>query len=135
MASGQSIQMEVPGTIAHHKIWRVQNENQSTHVLVNIAPQCDQAGFVENNRRDRPFLPTIPSQIESFRKRIKKNIVIRVIKIWKFNDGADLYRQDRWNEGQIFARSLSSAKMLVAKTRPQDKPLRQVAGSRERRLW
>src|SRR3954447_16004356 len=106
MACGQTIQAEVPGTVAHHVMWRVQNENQSTHVLVNIAPQCDQTGFVENNRRHRPFLPTIPSQIESFRRRVRKNIVIRVVKIWKFNSSADLYRQDGWNKGKIFLRDL-----------------------------
>src|SRR4029077_4778052 len=48
----------------------------------------------------------ITSKIKTFGRRVGKNVVISVIKVWEFNLGSDPHRQKRWNERQIFLRDL-----------------------------
>src|SRR5215472_13779702 len=94
------------GRVRHHEVRGVQHQDQSAHVLVYVAPQRHESRIIENDRRDRPFLRTITAKIKSLGWRIGKNIVIRVIEIWKLNPGSHFYRQKRWNKRQIFLRNL-----------------------------
>src|SRR2546422_5474541 len=75
-------------------------------MLVNVASQREQSRFIKNYRRDRPFFRTITAKVKSFGGGIRKNIVISVIQVWKFDSGPHLYRQQRWNERQILLRKL-----------------------------
>src|SRR6266446_7152242 len=75
-------------------------------MLVNVASQRDQSRFIKNYRRDRPFFRTITAKVKSFGGGIRKNIVISVIQVWKFDSGSHLDRQQRWNERQILLRKL-----------------------------
>src|SRR6266436_5506006 len=75
-------------------------------MFVNVAPKYDQARLIKNLRRDRSLIRPITPKIKTFGRRIGKNVVISVIKIWEFNLGSDPHRQKRWNERQIFLRDL-----------------------------
>src|SRR5207249_3114829 len=70
--------------ITRHKIRRIEDEDQSTHVLVNVTTNRDQAGNVKDYGRNRSFIRAITSEIETLRGRERKNIVIRIIKVRKF---------------------------------------------------
>src|SRR5689334_4062006 len=63
---GKPAQSKSPIFVCGDKIGRVQNENETAHVLVNIAAQRYQPWGVENLRRDRPLIRPIASQIEAF---------------------------------------------------------------------
>ena len=73
-------------------------------MLVNVAPQCDQARLIENFCRDRAFLRAITANIESLGRRVGKDVVISVVKVREFNPGPNSYREKRWNERQILLR-------------------------------
>src|SRR5262249_14094834 len=92
--------------ICHRKIRSIQNQDQPAHMFVNVAAQRDQARFVENLCRDRTLLRTITAQVEALGGRVGKDVVISVVKIWKFNLGSNSYRKKWRNEGQIFLRDL-----------------------------
>src|SRR5207249_10287308 len=51
-------------------------------------------------------LRTLTAKVQSLGRGVGKNVVISVIQVWKFNLRAHLYRQERWNERQIFLRDL-----------------------------
>ena len=61
-------QSKPPVRIRGHKIWRLQNENETAHMLVNVAAQRHQPRRVKNLRRDRPLIRPIAPQIEPFRR-------------------------------------------------------------------
>ncbi len=87
--------------VRHHKVRTIQNQDQSAHVFVNVAPKYDKARLIENLRRDRSFIRPITPKIKTFGRRVGKNVVISVIKIWEFNFGSDPHREKRRNERQI----------------------------------
>ena len=84
----------------------IQNQDQSAHVFVNVAPKYDQARLIENLRRDRSLIRAITPKIKTFGRRVGKNVVLSVIKIWEFNLGSDPHREKRWKERQILLRDL-----------------------------
>src|SRR5437667_1147311 len=84
----------------------IQNQDQSAHVFVNVAPKYDQARLIENLRRDRSLIRAITPKIKTFGRRVGKNIVISVIEIWELDFCPDMHRQERWKESQILLRDL-----------------------------
>src|SRR5207245_11327673 len=93
-------------SVCHHKMGSIQNQDQSAHVFVNVAPKYHQARLIENLRRDRSLIRAITPKIKTFGRRVGKNIVISVIEIWEFNLGSDPHRKKRWKESQILLRDL-----------------------------
>src|SRR5207245_1989482 len=93
-------------SVCHHKMGSIQNQDQSAHVFVNVAPKYHQARLIENLRRDRSLIRAITPKIKTFGRRVGKNIVISVIEIWEFNLGSDPHRKKRWKERQILLRDL-----------------------------
>ena len=63
-------------------------------MFVNIAPQRDQARDVEDLGRHRSFIGPIAAEIETFRGRVGKDVVISIfLEIRELDPGADLDRQ------------------------------------------
>ncbi len=94
----------MPVHICHHEIRSIQNQHQSAHVFVNVAPQRDQTRLIKNLYGNWTFLRAITAEIKSFGGRVGKDVVVSVVKIREFNLRTNSYREKRWNEGQILLR-------------------------------
>src|SRR5262245_8471473 len=70
-------------------------------MLVNVAAQSHQARLIKHHRRYRPFIRAITAEIQSLGGRIGENGVVLIIQIWKLYLCSHLYREKRWNKGQI----------------------------------
>src|SRR5687768_2863155 len=88
-----------------------QHQDESAHMLVNIAPEGDQAWAVESLKGDRPFLWTIAAKIEPFGRRVRKDVVISVIQIGKFDTGANLHGQQSWDESKVLLDDLPTQRL------------------------
>src|SRR5438477_8387943 len=89
MTGGKVIEAIVTSRVRLLKIRRFQNQDRSAHAIMNLAMHRDDAGFIENNRAWL-FIFSIPTEIESFRFRIRKNVVVSVVEVWKFDRAADV---------------------------------------------
>src|SRR5438132_7243684 len=116
VARGKSAQSKSPLLIRHDKIWSVEHENKAAHVLMNIATKYHQPRHGKNLRWDRPFLRTIAPEIESFRRGVRKNIVVGIIQIRELHSGTHLHRQPRWKERQILLCNLFHWRRLWFRT-------------------
>src|SRR4030095_1003379 len=106
MTCRKSAQPKVPVRSCHDEIRSVQNQDQPAHVFVNVAAQRNQTRFFEHLCRYGTFLRAITAEVESFDRRIGKDVVISVVEIRKFNSGSNSDRKKRWNERQILLRDL-----------------------------
>src|SRR5207247_10546902 len=75
-------------------------------VFVNVAPKYDKARLIKNLRWDRSLIRPITPKIKTLGRRVGKNVVISVVKIWEFNFGSDPHREKRRNKRQILLRDL-----------------------------
>ena len=65
----------------------------------------DDAGFVENDGA-RFFIFPIAPEIETFGLRIRKNIVVSIVEVWKFDRASGMDGNQVRREQHIFLRHL-----------------------------
>src|SRR6516164_5211512 len=86
-----------PARIRFREVWRIQDQNCSAHVFVYFAIQFNHARFVEQYRRWLLVFP-ITTQVKSLGYRVREDVVIGVVQVWKFDGGALLNGDDSGSE-------------------------------------
>jgi len=89
------------------KVRTLENENRSAHPVVDLTVNRDGAWFAENDA-GWFFLFSIPAEVETFRFRIGKYIVISVVHVGKLDRRTDQNRKQVRREGDIFLRHESA---------------------------
>jgi len=103
---GKTAEPKVAVIAGRDKVRRVEHENEAAHVFVNVATQSDESRDIEDLGWDWLFVGPVTAEIETFRGRVGKDIVIGVVVVWKFHARADAHRQERRDEREIFLRDL-----------------------------
>src|ERR1700722_16788448 len=91
MSQRQAADSIVPFKIGSLKIGCVENENDRPHVFVDITAANDHAKLIENPPRNGALIATITPKIKSLRFRKRKNAVVHLIFVGKFDPSANAY--------------------------------------------
>ena len=102
VTGGESAQAEVPIGIGRREMRRGQNENESPHVLVNVAAQRDESGHVKDLGGNRFFIGTISPEVETLGRRVGKNVMVSVLLLVReFDFCPHLHWQKDGDKGQL----------------------------------
>ena len=83
----------------------VQDQDGSSHPIMNVAVHRHGSGFVEQNGAGL-FIFAVSPEIESFRSRIGKDVVVHVVEVWELDGCADQHRDEIGRERHVFLRHL-----------------------------
>ena len=87
------------------KIRIFQDKDRPAHCAVDFTMQRHDTRLIEENH-SRVFIFAVATEVEAFRLRVRKDVVIGIIEIRKLDRGPDLNGQNSWTKIEIFLRHL-----------------------------
>src|SRR5205085_10875137 len=105
VACRKMLETIAPGGIGFLKIGRIQNQYRAAHAIVDFAMHRDDAGLIKRYLA-RFLLFTVTTKVEALGLRVRKDIVIGVVQIWKFHRAARAYRNQVGREQHVLLRHL-----------------------------
>src|SRR5438094_4284989 len=95
------LQSEVSTCVCHYKIRSIQNQDQSAHMFVNVAPKYDQSRLIEDLRWNRSLILPIQPKIKTLGRGVGNSVVGRIVDMWEFNRGFSAHGKEQGDERQI----------------------------------